>query len=72
MHKSGYVHGKQDVYWVMLKTAQGVVSKEVLWDQPLMLTPEQYGDAGIVIPKLYRNDLQLENLVCVAPVIVRQ
>lgn len=71
MHKPGYVHGEQDVYCVMLKTVQGVVSKEISWDQPLTLTCEDYDNASIVIPKLYRNDLQIENLVCVAPVIVR-
>ena len=64
--KPGFQAGKK---WILsLKSAAG--TKEYEFDGPeLFIRPEEMPEGDVCIPKLYRDNTEIENLVCVAPVM---
>ena len=72
--KPGFIHSDSDRYILSLRSMAGTVVKEFPVCRPLEIPlNELYLDSNprsVLIPKLYQNDIAIENLVAVAPVIV--
>jgi hypothetical protein len=68
-NKPGFIHKDTDQYVLSLRTKKGTFSKRLDEKAPLILQDQNFENENIIIPKLYHNDTQIENLVAVAPVI---
>ncbi len=68
--KPGYRHTESDSYLLSIRTEKGAFAKSISAKTPLMITRQDYDAAAILLPKLYQNDLRIENLICVAPTIM--
>ena len=66
MEKPGYTPLPDTDYVITLKTSQETITCTVNDQIPLSRFQK---DARIVIPKLFKNEPIIENLVCVSPVI---
>jgi hypothetical protein len=64
--KAQYLNLDSKNYLITLTTTEGILNAEISEDFPVA----ELGEAKIVIPKLYYKEEKVENLICVAPVIV--
>lgn len=67
--KPGYRHLEKDPYFLTLRTKKGTLCRPYLPTVPLIISFEELENETTIIPKLYQNDTQIENLVVLAPVI---
>jgi hypothetical protein len=67
--KPGYQHHENDPYFLTLRTKKGTICKPYLPAVPFTISFEELENETTIIPKLYQNNTQIENLVVLAPVI---
>ncbi|MDA3732199.1 CehA/McbA family metallohydrolase [Niameybacter massiliensis] len=67
--KPGYIEQAHGTYLLSLRTKKGTLS--IPWDikAPLTINIDDLNTESIIIPKLYQGSLEIENLVCIAPVL---
>lgn len=68
--KSGFVHSDADVYFLTLRTKKASLIRQMPAKLPVTISCQEFEGERIIIPKLYQNDITIENLVAVAPVIM--
>ncbi len=67
--KPGYIHSEADSCLLALRTKKGTLTREISCKVPLKIAFREIEEETVIIPKLYRNSTDIENLVAVAPVI---
>jgi len=68
-NKPGFAHDESSTYYLTLRTQTGTTTKEFPESGTITVSCNDFNGDSIIIPKLYRKDTQIENLVAVAPVI---
>lgn len=68
-NKPGYLHREEAPYYLTLRTKKGVLTKQFDRKAPLTVDYMELQNEAVVIPKLYQQDTEIENLLAVAPVI---
>lgn len=67
--KPGYYHSNLEPYYLTLKTKKGILTEEISIRNPLTTSFSVLEQETIILPKLYRSDTAIDNLVAVAPTI---
>lgn len=67
--KPGYCYAAGDTYHLLLRTKKGTQCKLFSQKAPIVISFHELENEKIIIPKLYLNNISLEQLVAIAPVI---
>lgn len=67
--KPGYRHSEDDRYLLTLRTKKGTLCKNISQKVPLTISLSEVQNEKIMIPKLFANNTDIENLIVLAPVI---
>lgn len=67
--KNGYVHDNDTSYFLSIRTKKETFTQRISEKIPLCIPMDQFDAETILIPKLYENQVDIESLVCISPVI---
>ena len=67
--KSGFIYPENGRYIVSLRGKNGLITKEISENEEVILSLDDLKGEDIIIPKLYIRDTDIENLVCISPVV---
>ena len=67
--KSGFIYPEDGRYIVSLRGKNGLITKEISENEEVILSLDDLKGEDIIIPKLYIKDTDIENLVCISPVV---
>jgi hypothetical protein len=67
--KPGYIHPAEAPYYLTLRTKKGILTKQFDRKTPLTVDYIELQNETVILPKLYHQDTEIENLLAVAPVI---
>jgi hypothetical protein len=69
-NKPGFIPAKDDQYLLVIRTRKGIFTKQIFAKTPLTIAYQDVDQETILLPKLYQNDTQIENLITIAPTIL--
>lgn len=69
--KPGYQEKPGAPYFLTLKTKKGTSSYPFMEKEPLVIPYSALDNEKIIIPKLYQETTEIENLICVSPVLTQ-
>lgn len=69
-NKPGYLHTEADQYLLNIRTKKGTFTKQISAKIPLTIDYQEFDNESVILSKLFQNDTELENLICVAPAII--
>lgn len=67
--KPGFLRPENGRYIVSLRGKNGLITKEISENEEVILSLDKLKGEDIIIPKLYIKDTDIENLVCISPVV---
>ena len=67
--KPGFIYPEDGRYIVSLRGRKGLITKEISENEEVILPLYDLKGEDIIIPKLYIRDTDIENLVCISPVV---
>ena len=67
--KPGFIYSEDGRYIISLRGKNGVITKEISENEEVILSLDALQGEDIIIPKLYIRDTDIENLVCISPVV---
>ena len=67
--KPGFICPEDGRYIVSLRGKNGLITKEISENEEVILSLDDLQGEDIIIPKLYIRDTDIENLVCISPVV---
>lgn len=67
--KPGFICPEDGRYIVSLRGKNGLITKEISENEEVILSLDKLKGEDIIIPKLYIKDTDIENLVCISPVV---
>ena len=67
--KPGFIYSEDGRYIVSLRGKNGLITKEISENEEVILSLDDLEGEDAIIPKLYIKDTDIENLVCISPVV---
>ena len=67
--KPGFIYSEDGRYIISLRGKNGLITKEISENEEVILSLDDLKGEDIIIPKLYIKDTDIENLVCISPVV---
>lgn len=67
--KPGFIYSEDGRYIISLRGKNGLITKEISENEEVILSLDKLKGEDIIIPKLYIKDTDIENLVCISPVV---
>ena len=67
--KPGFIYSEDGRYIISLRSKNGLITKEISENEEVILPLDDLQGEDIIIPKLYIKDTDIENLVCISPVV---
>ena len=67
--KPGFIYSEEGRYIISLRSKNGLITKEISENEEVILSLDALKGEDTIIPKLYIKDTDIENLVCISPVV---